>query len=115
MARTFVSFGLGVVLMSVLTMSLPARAASVGEVHRVASEPTAATRDEGHRAELRITIWYPASTDAVEAPLIIGPPAAPEQKSIQLAGFGSAGKTQTTEIVSLTRSLRRPLTIKRKL
>jgi predicted dienelactone hydrolase len=77
MARSFVGFGLGVVLMGVLTMPLPARAVSVGEVHRVASEPTAAARDQGHRTELRITIWYPASTDTAEAPLVIGPPAAP--------------------------------------
>jgi predicted dienelactone hydrolase len=78
MARTIVSFELGIVLMSVFTMSLPARATSVGEVHRVTSEPTAAARDEGHGTDLRITIWYPASTDAVETPLVIGPPAAPE-------------------------------------
>jgi predicted dienelactone hydrolase len=52
-------------------------AAPVGETHRVTSEPTASLRDAKHRAELRITVWYPAAADAVERPLVLGPPERP--------------------------------------
>jgi predicted dienelactone hydrolase len=54
-----------------------AQAAPVGETHRVTPEPTASLRDAKHRAELRITVWYPAATDAVEQPLVVGPPESP--------------------------------------
>ena len=54
-----------------------AQAAPVGETHRVTSEPTASLRDAKHRAELRITVWYPAAADAVERPLVLGPPEQP--------------------------------------
>jgi predicted dienelactone hydrolase len=55
----------------------PAISAPVGEIHRVTSEPTAALRDAQHRDEIRITVWYPAAADAVETPLLIGPPDKP--------------------------------------
>jgi predicted dienelactone hydrolase len=51
--------------------------APVGEIHRVTFERTASLRDAQHRAELRITVWYPAAADAVERPLVVGPPARP--------------------------------------
>jgi predicted dienelactone hydrolase len=54
----------------------PARAAPAGEIHRVTTENTASLRDAQHRSELRITVWYPAA-DAVESPLVIGPPGRP--------------------------------------
>jgi hypothetical protein len=50
--------------------SLQANAAPVGETHRVATERTASLRDAQHRPELRITIWYPAASDAVESPVV---------------------------------------------
>ncbi len=54
-----------------------AQAAPVGETHRVAMEATASLRDAKHRPDLRITVWYPAAADAVERPLVLGPPDAP--------------------------------------
>jgi predicted dienelactone hydrolase len=54
-----------------------AHAAPVGETHRVTSEQTASLRDAKHRAEVRITVWYPAAADAVEHPLVLGPPERP--------------------------------------
>ncbi|MEO5561175.1 MAG: alpha/beta hydrolase [Dokdonella sp.] len=47
----------------------------VGQLHRTTTTATAAVRDADHSANLRITVWYPAADDAVEAPLKIGPPA----------------------------------------
>jgi hypothetical protein len=49
----------------------------VGETHRVTSEKTASLRDAEHRDHLRITVWCPAAADAVERPLIVGPPERP--------------------------------------
>jgi predicted dienelactone hydrolase len=49
----------------------------VGEMHRVTSEKTASLRDAQHRDQLRITVWYPAAADAVEHPLVLGPPDRP--------------------------------------
>ncbi|HEY4350333.1 MAG TPA: hypothetical protein VGN31_03850, partial [Paraburkholderia sp.] len=54
-----------------------AYAAPVGELHRTAFDPTASVRDAQHRTQLRITVWYPASADAVEEPVTIGPPDKP--------------------------------------
>jgi predicted dienelactone hydrolase len=54
-----------------------AEASPVGETHRVTTEPTARLRDAAHRAELRITIWYPAAPDAIEQQIAIGPPGKP--------------------------------------
>lgn len=56
-----------------LAVPLQVNAAPVGETHRVATERTASLRDTQHRPELRITIWYPAASDAVESPVVIGP------------------------------------------
>ena len=47
---------------------------AVGEAHRTATSPSAAVRDAQHRADLRITIWYPAADNAVEKPILIGEP-----------------------------------------
>lgn len=52
-------------------------AATVGEVRRTTTTPTAALRDAAHSDQLRITIWYPATGSARERPLDIGPPGAP--------------------------------------
>ena len=49
----------------------------VGERHLTAAEPSAALRSLDHRTSLRITVWYPATVDAVEASLDIGPPGKP--------------------------------------
>lgn len=54
-----------------------ARAAAVGETHRVAHTPSAALRDAQHRDALRITVWYPAVDGASETPLQVGPPEHP--------------------------------------
>jgi predicted dienelactone hydrolase len=54
-----------------------AYAEPVGEMHRVASEQAASARDAKHRDQLRMTIWYPAAADAVERPLVLGPPERP--------------------------------------
>jgi predicted dienelactone hydrolase len=54
-----------------------ATAATVGERHLVAHEASAALRNASHNDDLRITVWYPAAPDAVEAPLDIGPPGKP--------------------------------------
>jgi predicted dienelactone hydrolase len=54
-----------------------ATATTVGERHLVAHEASAALRNASHNDDLRITVWYPAAPDAVEAPLDIGPPGAP--------------------------------------
>jgi Platelet-activating factor acetylhydrolase, isoform II len=34
-------------------------------------------RDARHRDQLRITVWYPATADSVEVPLVLGPPDQP--------------------------------------
>jgi predicted dienelactone hydrolase len=57
--------------------AMSANAAPVGETHRVTSEQTASLRDAQHRTALRVTVWYPAAADAVERPLVVGPPAKP--------------------------------------
>jgi predicted dienelactone hydrolase len=62
-------------------------AAPVGELHRVAFDSTASLRDAQHRSDLRITVWYPASADAVERPVVIGPP----DKPLFDVGFAAPG------------------------
>jgi predicted dienelactone hydrolase len=54
-----------------------ATAATVGERHLVAHEASAALRNASHDDNLRITVWYPAASNAVEAALDIGPPGKP--------------------------------------
>jgi predicted dienelactone hydrolase len=49
----------------------------VGEMHRVVSEKAASLRDAKDRDQLRITVWYPAAADAIERPLVLGPPESP--------------------------------------
>ena len=61
---------LGTAAFGVAASSPQANAAPVGETHRVATERTAGLRDAQHRPELRITIWYPAASDAVESPVV---------------------------------------------
>lgn len=53
------------------------RAATVGELHRTTTTPTAAIRDSKHSDVLRVTIWYPAVAGVVEKPLLVGPPGQP--------------------------------------
>jgi len=50
-----------------------AHADPVGETHRVTTEKTAGLRDAERRDQVRVTIWYPATKDSVEQPLVIGP------------------------------------------
>jgi len=52
----------------------PAIAGQVGERHLTTMNPTAVSRDAEHRDTVRVTIWYPASPDAKEVSLDIGPP-----------------------------------------
>jgi CubicO group peptidase (beta-lactamase class C family)/dienelactone hydrolase len=54
-----------------------AHADPVGETHRVTTEKTAVLRDAERRDQLRVTIWYPATKDSVEQPLVVGPPDKP--------------------------------------
>jgi predicted dienelactone hydrolase len=54
-----------------------AMAETVGERHLAAHEASAALRNASHSDELRITVWYPAASGAVEAPLNVGPPDKP--------------------------------------
>jgi predicted dienelactone hydrolase len=71
-----------------------AHADPVGETHRVTTEKTAVLRDAERRDQLRVTVWYPARKDAVEQPLIIGPPDKPffEVGSVALdAPFADSG------------------------
>ena len=51
--------------------------AAVGEMHRSTTTPTAALRDASGSPRVAITIWYPAADDAIEKPLLIGPPDRP--------------------------------------
>lgn len=60
-----------------LLMLQGAHADPVGEAHRVTAEKTAALRDAQHRDRLRITVWYPAAKEAIEQPLVVGPPGRP--------------------------------------
>ena len=60
-----------------LLLALPTLAAPVGETHRIATEPTAVLRDAQHRDTVRVTVWYPASPDAVERKIVIGAPLVP--------------------------------------
>lgn len=61
------------------TMGFHAASAAnpVGEMHLMATEPTAALRDAQHRDVLRITIWYPAAAGSEERAVTIGPPEQP--------------------------------------
>jgi predicted dienelactone hydrolase len=54
-----------------------ALAATVGERHLIAHNPTAALRDDQHRDTVRVTVWYPAAADAKEVSLDLGPPGKP--------------------------------------
>ena len=78
----------------VLLSSQRAHAGAVGETHRVTTEKTAVLRDAQRRDQLRVTVWYPATKDAVEQPLVIGPPDKPffEVGSVALdAPFADSG------------------------
>ena len=52
-------------------------AATVGERHLIAHNPTATFRDADHKDTVRVTVWYPAAADAKEVSLDIGPPGKP--------------------------------------
>ncbi|WP_426700095.1 alpha/beta hydrolase family protein [Rhodanobacter sp. Col0626] len=62
---------------ALLCAATSACAATVGELHRTTTTPTAAIRDAKHSDVLRVTVWYPAIAGAVETPLLVGPPAQP--------------------------------------
>ena len=73
-------FGLRFILRvaaALAVLSSAAMAATVGEAHLRATSPTGALRNASHDADLRVTIWYPATNDAVETPRRIGPPDQP--------------------------------------
>jgi predicted dienelactone hydrolase len=91
--RVEVKYLLGAALLVLLSFQR-AHADPVGETHRVTTEKTAVLRDAERRDQLRVTIWYPASKDSVEQPLVIGPPDRPlfEVGSIALdAPFADSG------------------------
>jgi len=73
MAKVFRAV-LGILVLLAAGKSL---AGPVGEMHRVATDSTASLRDAEHRPELRITVVYPAATDAIELNVAIGPPGKP--------------------------------------
>jgi predicted dienelactone hydrolase len=66
----------GAILLLLLSFQR-AHADPVGETHRVTTERTAVLRDAGRRDRLRVTVWYPATKDVIEQPLVIGPPDKP--------------------------------------
>jgi predicted dienelactone hydrolase len=66
-----------ILLMLWAALAPAAAAAPVGERHLLATTPTAALRDAEHRSEVRVTVWYPASEDAKEQRIDIGPPGKP--------------------------------------
>lgn len=70
-------FGVLLALVMAASAGGAAHAAKVGERHLTAANPTAALRDAQHRDEVRVTVWYPATADASEASLDIGPPGKP--------------------------------------
>ena len=51
--------------------------AAVGQRQLVTTERTASLRDAQHRNTVRITVWYPTSSEAPERPLVIGLPDKP--------------------------------------
>lgn len=67
-----------VVALAVSAWGPRARAADkVGELHRLIPDAVAAVRDAGGDAHARMTVWYPAAVEAVEQPVVIGPPGQP--------------------------------------
>ena len=60
-----VKYLFGAALLALLAFQ-GAHANPVGETHRVTTERTAALRDAERRDQLRVTVWYPATKDAVE-------------------------------------------------
>ncbi|MES2057993.1 MAG: alpha/beta fold hydrolase [Pseudomonadota bacterium] len=60
-----------------LLSSSPTHATPVGEIHRVALNESATLRDQEHRPQILVTIWYPASDGTPEQPITIGPPGQP--------------------------------------
>ena len=74
MPRAFL-LGLGLLSTGLIAAPSPrVSAAPVAEAQRVAVEESGSLRDAQHRNKLQIRIWYPAADDAVERPLVIGPP-----------------------------------------
>jgi predicted dienelactone hydrolase len=65
---------IGLLIALAVSWAGPALAFTVGERHLQTAAATAALRDAQHRADLRITVWYPASPAAVEQDVTIGPP-----------------------------------------
>jgi len=49
----------------------------VGERHLVAANPTAALRNDDHKPQVKVTIWYPAAGGSEEKSLDIGPAGQP--------------------------------------
>lgn len=67
-----------VVLVAALCGLAPASPAGpVGERRLVTTDATAALRDAEHRSQVRVTVWYPAASDAVEQRIDLGPPGRP--------------------------------------
>jgi predicted dienelactone hydrolase len=54
-----------------------AQAGTVGQRHLVAPSQTAALRDAAGRAEVRVTVWYPAAASAKQTRLDLGAPGRP--------------------------------------
>ena len=49
----------------------------VGERHLVATNPTAALRNDDHKPQVKVTVWYPAAGGSEERSLDLGPAAQP--------------------------------------
>jgi len=62
---------------TVLGLATGALAGPVGERHLKTADSTAALRDSQGRDQVRVTVWYPATTDAVEERIDLGPPGRP--------------------------------------
>jgi predicted dienelactone hydrolase len=60
-----------------LCLAAAAHAGPVGERHLVTTDPTAALRNADGSAKVRVTVWYPATADAAEQRIDIGPPGHP--------------------------------------
>ncbi|GHA13890.1 dienelactone hydrolase [Arenicella chitinivorans] len=49
----------------------------VGETQRIATQPSGEVRDATGNTALRVTVWYPAKSDSIVEPVVIGPPQDP--------------------------------------
>jgi predicted dienelactone hydrolase len=60
-----------------LALAGTAHASPAGERHLTTTDTTAALRDVNHKPDVRVTVWYPAASDAHEERIDFGPPSRP--------------------------------------